>query len=81
MTDGEKQTEACGRCSMSTVVDAVNSDRSPSDCAENDPFGSERIEVDESEIRRVSPAGWLADTKEKLDAVARRIAYGRYSSQ
>jgi len=77
MTDGEKRTEACGRCSMSTVVDAVNGDRPPADRAEHDPFGSERIEVDESEIRRVSPAGWLADTKGKLDAVARRIAYGR----
>ena len=77
MPEEKKQTEACGRCSMSTVVDAVNSDRPPEERTEHDPFGDERIEVDESEIRRVSPAGWLADTKEKLDAVARRIAYGR----
>ena len=77
MTDGEKRTEACGRCSMSTVVDAVSGDKPPEERAAHDPFGGERIEVDESEIRRVSPAGWLSDTKQRLDEVARRIAYGR----
>ena len=77
MTHGEKPTEACGRCSMSTVVDAVSGDKSAEERAEHDPFGGERIEVDESEIRRVSPAGWLSDTKKRLDEMARRIAYGR----
>ena len=77
MTDEEKRTEACGRCSMSTVVDAVNGDKPPEERAEHDPFGEERIEVDEAALRRVSPAGWLADKKAQLDAVARRIAYGR----
>ncbi len=77
MTDDEKRTEACGRCSMSTVVDAVHSNKPPEERAEQDPFGGDRIEVEESEFRRVSPAGALADLKERLDAVARRIAYGR----
>jgi hypothetical protein len=72
-----KRTEACGRCSMSTVVDAVNGDESPADRAERDPFAGERIEVDESAIRRVSPAGFLGDLKSRLDDVARRIAYGK----
>ena len=62
---------------MSTVVDAVNADKPDEERAEHDPFGGERIEIDESDLRRVSPAGWLADQKAKLDAVARRIAYGR----
>ena len=77
MDGGEKSTEACGRCSMSTVVDAVNANKRPEERAEHDHFGGERIEVDESELRRISPAGWLADRKAELDAVARRIAYGR----
>ncbi|WP_418281537.1 hypothetical protein [Halorubrum sp. DTA98] len=77
MTEGEKRTEACGRCSMSTVVDAVSGDKSAAERAEHDPFGGERIEVDEEDLRRVSPGGWLADRKATLDALARRIAYGK----
>ena len=77
MTDEETLTEACGRCSMSTVVDAVNGDKPPEERAEDDPFGDARIEVDESEIRRASPAGYLSDLKAKIDAAARRIAYGK----
>ena len=74
--DGAVEAEACGRCSMSTVVGAVARDQSPAERAERDPFAGERIEVDESAVRRVSPAGYLGDLKERLDAVARRIAYG-----
>ncbi len=77
MADEAKPTEACGRCSMSTVVDAVGGDRTPEERAERDPFGGDRIEVDEATLRRVSPGGWIADTKARLDAFARRIAYGR----
>ena len=75
--DGAVEAEACGRCSMSTVVGAVTKDQSPEERAERDPFRGERIEVDESAVRRVSPAGYLGDLKERLDAVARRIAYGK----
>lgn len=66
------QTEACGRCAMSTVVDAVHDGET-----ERDPFGEEAIEVEEAAIRRVSPAGYLSDLKARVDAVARRIAYGK----
>jgi hypothetical protein len=75
--DGAVEAEACGRCSMSTVVGAVARDQSPEERAERDPFAGERIEVDESALRRVSPAGYLGDLKERLDAAARRIAYGK----
>ena len=59
---------------MSTVVGAVSDDQGN---AERDPFGGERIEVDESAIRRVSPAGFLRDLKERIDAFGRRLAYGK----
>lgn len=75
--DGAGEVEACGRCSMSTVVGAVSSDQSPEERAERDPFSGERIEVDESAVRRVSPAGYFGDLKARIDAVARRIAYGK----
>ncbi|SFH75014.1 hypothetical protein SAMN04488066_12410 [Halorubrum aquaticum] len=75
MNEGPKRTEACGRCSMSTVVDVVNDGESPEERAERDPFAGDRIEVDESAIRRVSPAGFLGDLKSRIDDVARRIAY------
>ncbi|PHQ39862.1 hypothetical protein DJ69_04030 [Halorubrum persicum] len=77
MTDEEIRTEACGRCSMSTVVGAVSEDQSSDERAERDPFAGERIEVDETSIRRVSPAGFLSDLKDRIDALGRRITYRR----
>lgn len=77
MTEEEARTEACGRCSMTTVVDAVTSDKPAAERAEDNPFDGERIEVAESELRRVSPAGWFANRKAELDSLARRIVYGR----
>ncbi|OYR41167.1 hypothetical protein DJ82_01130 [Halorubrum sp. Ib24] len=77
MSDEEINAEACGRCSMSTVVGAVNGDKDPEDRVEHDPFAGERIEVDESSIRRVSPAGVLSDLKDRVDALGRRFSYGK----
>ncbi|WP_435073850.1 hypothetical protein [Halorubrum sp. HHNYT27] len=77
MSDEEIQSEACGRCSMSTVVGAVNGDKDPAERAEHDPFAGERIEVTESSIRRVSPAGFLADLKDRVDDLGRRLSYGK----
>ncbi|EMA68340.1 hypothetical protein [Halorubrum kocurii] len=77
MSDEETKAEACGRCSMSTVVGAVNDGKSPEERAERDPFAGDRIEVDESSIRRVSPAGLLSDLKDRIDALGRRLSYGK----
>ncbi|MBX0293446.1 hypothetical protein [Haloarcula nitratireducens] len=65
-----KETESCGRCSMSTVVDTTDGQGS-------DPFGTARIEVDDGEARAVSPAAWLAGLKDRLDDAATRLTYGR----
>lgn len=75
--DQEIRTEACGRCSMSTVVGAVSGDRDSEERAERDPFAGERIEVEESSIRRVSPGGLLSDLKGRIDALGRRLTYGK----
>ncbi|WP_050031712.1 hypothetical protein [Halorubrum halophilum] len=77
MTDEEIQAEACGRCSMSTVVGAVNGDKDSEERTDHDPFAGERIEVDESSFRRVSPGGFLSDLKDRIDALGRRLAYGK----
>lgn len=75
----EKQVEACGRCSMSTIVDAVDAatDEEESGIRDRDPFGDARIEVDEDEFRRASPAVWLSKAGAWLDETAQRITYGR----
>ncbi|WP_396611199.1 hypothetical protein ACH9L7_13410 [Haloferax sp. S1W] len=62
--------ESCGRCSMTTVVDATSSEG-------HDPFDDERIELDESELRMASPSAWVGGLMSRLDAVAERIIYGR----
>lgn len=62
---------------MSTVVGAVSGEQTDDERAERDPFGGDRIEVDESAIRRVSPAGFLSDLKDRIDAAAQRLTYGK----
>ncbi|KPN31362.1 hypothetical protein SY89_02106 [Halolamina pelagica] len=69
----EQPTEACGRCSMTTVVDAVDANN---DGPDRDPFGDERIEVDESAIRRVSPVAWMGKVIGRLNAAVKRLTYG-----
>jgi len=65
-----KETEACGRCGMSSVVDAAGDSNS-------DAFGEDRIEVADNEARAVSPAAWLGGVKDRIDDIATRLTYGR----
>jgi len=70
---GLGEREACGRCSMSTVVDAAEDGE---DAADRDPFGDERIEVDDDALRIASPAAWLGRVASTVDEVATRLTYG-----
>jgi len=65
----ENNKEACGRCAMSSVAGVMEED--------HDPFEDERIEVDESEIRKVSPGVVLGPIKRRLDEIATKLTYGR----
>lgn len=75
MTD-ERTTEACGRCSMTTVVDAVDANRDE-DAKPRDPFDGARIEVHESAVRRVSPVAWVSGVRSRLNEAVQRLTYGR----
>jgi hypothetical protein len=72
---GGKETEACGRCGMSTVVSVAS--ETGSDDGERDPYADARIELDEKQLRAVSPAAWLGRVKRRLDDYATRLTYGR----
>lgn len=71
---------------MSTVVDAATAgddvatddDAAPEgeQRASQDPYGGARIEVDEDELRAVSPSAWFGGVVSRLDDWARRLAYG-----
>lgn len=75
MTDPDNRAEACGRCSMTTVLDATEDERSNRDILEG-----ERIELEDAELRRVSPhVVLLARFKGWLDDVGSRLAYGTRS--
>ena len=69
MDEPEDSTEACGRCAMSSVSGVMGTDR--------DPFAGDRIEVDETDLRTVSPSVWLGRLKRRLDDWASRVTYGR----
>lgn len=73
---GSEDTEACGRCSMTTVVSATRGGED--DQEGRDPFAGARIEVADADLRRAStPAVWLGVVTERLNALGERIAYGR----
>ena len=72
---GGKRTESCGRCAMSSVVEASAAD--DDDAERSDPFGRARIELDDAQLRAASPGAWLTGLRERLDGVATRLTYGR----
>ncbi len=59
---------------MTTVVDAAEDGEG---AADRDPFGDERIELDDDELRRTSPSAWLEGVISALDDVGTRLTYGR----
>lgn len=69
---GGKDTETCGRCSMTSVVEMADEEGNA-----RDPFGEERIEVEESSLRKASfPAVYLGRLKTRLDEFATAVTYG-----
>ena len=66
---GEKDVESCGRCAMSSTTGLFED--AP------DPYEGGRIEVDEREVRAVSPAAWLSGITSWLDSAATRFVHGR----
>ncbi|WP_049926946.1 hypothetical protein [Halopiger goleimassiliensis] len=67
--------EACGRCAMSTAVEVA----SGGDDGEDDegPYGADRIEVEEDQLRTVSPGAWLAGVADRIGATVDRLTWGR----
>jgi len=67
-----KNTEACGRCSMTTVVQATG------DGEGHNPFDGERIEIDESEMKAIArPQVAAGRLKDRIDEWATKLTYGR----
>jgi hypothetical protein len=62
---------------MSSVVDTAMEGTDESERATRDPFAGDRIEVDEDDLRKVSPSAWLGGLKRRIDDVATRLTYGR----
>lgn len=74
---GNQESESCGRCSMTSVVDIAAADKDDEERAARDPFAGARIEVSEAELRRLArPQILLGRAKDRLDAFATRITYG-----
>jgi hypothetical protein len=69
MDESDDRTEACGRCAMSSVSAVIEDD--------HDPFDEDRIEVEEADLRKVSPGVLAGRARRWLDGIARRLTYGR----
>jgi len=67
------RVEACGRCAMSSVVDVAGEYGTGWN-----PFDGERIEVDEDQVRRVSPhLAALGRIRTRIDRWMVGQTYGR----
>jgi hypothetical protein len=69
MGKDEEDKELCGRCAMSSVSGVMEEDP--------DPFEGERIEVEEDELRKISPSVLLGRAKHRIDSVVAKLTYGR----
>ncbi|NEU55231.1 hypothetical protein [Halorussus sp. MSC15.2] len=71
----DKRTEACGRCSMTSVVSMTGAD---GERTGHNPFDGARIEVPETEMQAANRHQvWLGRLKRRLDEMATRLTYGR----
>lgn len=71
------KVEACGRCAMTSVVDAVDDDEGDDGGGRN-PFDGESIEVSEDQLRAVSRHVLVLGTvKERLNKWATGLTYDR----
>ena len=61
---------------MSTAVDVANAGRGEDERPERDPFGDERIEVDEEQLRLVSPGAWLSRASDRIGSAVDRMTWG-----
>jgi len=69
MGKNEDNKETCGRCAMSSVSGVMEE--------QHDPFDGERIEVEENDIRKVSPGVVLGRMKRRIDGFVTKLTYGR----
>lgn len=74
---GGTDTEYCGRCSMTSVVDTTMEGKDEEERADRNPFVGERIQIEEESLRAVSPSAWLADVVRRIDDLATRLTYGK----
>jgi hypothetical protein len=59
---------------MTVVVDAVEEE---GDAGREDPFGDERIEVEEENLERVSPEAWFGRISSRVNRIVSSFAWGR----
>ncbi|WP_224270645.1 hypothetical protein [Haloprofundus salinisoli] len=62
---------------MSSVVSLTTEGRDEAERESRTPFSGARIELDDDELRRVSPSAWVENTRRRLDSFATRVAYGK----
>lgn len=73
------ESEACGRCAMTSVVEGTQSEKEGDDeRIEHNPFDRAHIEIDAGELRIASaPAVIASRVKQELNELATRFVYGQ----
>jgi hypothetical protein len=76
------ESEACGRCAMTSVVNMEDQDADEDSERDErggyDPFSGAHIELNDNELRIASaPAVAAGQVKRRLNELATRLVYGR----
>lgn len=73
---GGKSKESCGRCSVTTVLDATE-DEDDGGSGGTNPFDGERIEVEQSTMQKTVPHEFaVRRVKDRLDGFVSRLTWG-----
>lgn len=74
---GGKKTESCGRCSVTTVIDATEREEGDETSGGKNPFDGERIEIEESTMRSAVPHEVaVRRVKNRLDGFVSNLTWG-----
>lgn len=69
MGKSSEDKETCGRCAMSSVSEVMDDN--------HDPFDGDRIEIEEGELRKISPSVFFRRVKRRVDGVVAKLTYRR----
>lgn len=62
---------------MTVAVDAAHGEWADDERVDSDPYAGDRIELEENQLRTLSPGGWLVGLSSRVDDAVARFTWER----